>query len=252
MLRLDNVEPKALKCKLTDNESCEVESMDAAATRPFIFTTIGKKYLMGLTGLVWAGFVLSHMAGNMLIFVSGDLYNKYGHGIVTSGILIPAEIVLVLAFLTHVALAINLTIENRRAGGGSRYAVTPKGEKKATLASRTMAVQGSLILVFIILHISTFKYGTYYETTVNGVVMRDLHRLIVEIFHQPGYIAWYALCLVLLGFHLSHGVGSTFQSLGLKNEKYAPLIKKISCGYGLIVALGFLSQPFYVYFIAGQ
>lgn len=226
--------------------------MEVAASRPFIFTTIGKKYLMAFTGLIWAGFVLTHMAGNLLILVSADAYNKYGHGIITSGILIPAEIVLVLAFITHVALAINLTIENRKSGGGNRYAVTAKGTKKATLASRTMAVQGSLILVFVILHIATFKYGTYYETTVNGVVMRDLHRLIVEVFHQPGYLAWYIVCLILLGFHLSHGVGSIFQSLGLRNDKYGPLISKASCAYGLIVALGFLSQPIYVYFLAGQ
>ncbi len=224
--------------------------MEATAERPFILTSIGKKYLMGITGLVWAGFVLTHMAGNMLIFISPDAYNKYGHGIVSSGILIPAELVLVLSLITHVGLAIRLTLENK-AAKGSRYAVAAKGEKAVSLASRTMAVQGSLILGFIISHISTFKYGTYYETIVDGVKMRDLNRLIVEIFHQPGFVAWYVVCLILLGFHLSHGVGSIFQSFGLKNQKYAPLIKKISCAYGIIVALGFLSQPIYVYFIAG-
>jgi succinate dehydrogenase / fumarate reductase cytochrome b subunit len=224
--------------------------MEAIATRPFYRTSIGKKYIMGLTGLIWAGFVLSHMAGNMLILVSADAYNRYGHGIVTSGILIPAEIILVLALITHVAMAILLTIENRKARG-HRYAVTPKGDKGGTLASRTMAIQGSLILVFVIYHIITFKYGTVYETTVNGVAMRDLHRLIVEVFHQPGYVVWYTVCLIILGFHLKHGVGSTFQSLGLKNDHYAPIIHKASIAYGVIVALGFLSQPFYVYFIAG-
>jgi succinate dehydrogenase / fumarate reductase cytochrome b subunit len=149
-------------------------------------------------------------------------------------------------------MAISLTLENRRAGGGgNRYAVLPGGVKRASLASRTMAAQGSLILVFIILHITTFKYGQYYETTVNGVQMRDLHRLVVEIFQQPGYVVWYVVCLVLLGFHLSHGVGSIFQSFGLKNDHYGPMIKKLSLGYGLFVFLGFLSQPLYVYFFAG-
>lgn len=229
-----------------------MSSLIAAVERPFFLTTIGKKYLMGLTGLIWAGFVLSHMAGNLLILVSADAYNKYGHAIVSNSlILYPAEIVLVLALITHVTLAIMLTVENRKASGGSRYAVTPRGSKRATLASRTMAVQGSLILVFIILHILTFKYGQYYETTVDGVPMRDLHRLIVEVFQQPGYVAWYVVCLILLGFHLSHGVGSVFQSFGIKNDHYAPMIKKLSIAYAVIVALGFLSQPIYVYFFAG-
>ena len=252
MLRLD----KALY--LNQNENCLIikkskgPAMSVALARPFFLTTIGKKYLMGLTGLVWAGFVLTHMLGNLLIFVSADAYNKYGHGIVTSGILIPAEIVIVLALLVHVTMAILLTIENRKAGGGgNRYAMLPNGPKKASLASRTMALQGSLILAFIILHIITFKYGQYYETTVNGVQMRDLHRLIVEVFQQPGYVAWYVVCLILLGFHLSHGVGSIFQSFGMKNDHYAPMIKKISVTYGILVFLGFLSQPLYVYFFAG-
>ncbi len=225
--------------------------MEAMASRPFYRTSIGKKHIMGISAAIWAGFVLTHMAGNMLILVSAGAYNKYGHTLVNSGILIPAEIVLVLALLTHVVMAIVLTVENRRARGNQRYAVTPKGEKGGSLASRTMAIQGSIILAFLIYHIITFKYGPVYQTTVEGVVMRDLHRLILEVFHQPIYVAWYTVCLILLGFHLKHGVASTFQSLGFKNDHYAPIIQKLSVAYGVIVALGFLSQPFYVYFIAG-
>jgi len=147
-------------------------------------------------------------------------------------------------------MAVLLTIENRRARGEQQYAVTPKGPKGGTLASRTMAIQGSLILAFIILHLATFKYGTYYETTVNGVAMRDLHRLVVEVFQNPGYVVWYVVSLVVLGFHLRHGVGSIFQSFGFKNDHYAPLIYITSIAYGIIVALGFIAQPLYVYFIA--
>lgn len=206
---------------------------------------------MGFTGLIWVGFVLAHMAGNLLILVSADAYNKYGHAIVTNPLLPAAEAVLVLCLLIHVYTAISLTIENRKAHGGSRYAMQASGEKRSTLASRTMAVQGSLILVFVILHLITFKYGQHYETTVDGVVMRDLHRLIVEVFQQPGYIAWYLLCLILLGFHLSHGFGSVFQSFGIKNDHTAPAIRKLSIGYAVIVTLGFIVQPLYVYFLAG-
>lgn len=214
----------------------------------FLGSTVGKKYIMGITGLIWAGFVLAHMAGNLLIFVSSDAYNTYGHALTSGNLIYVAETVLVLALITHVFCAISLTKNNREAKQ-SRYAVAAKGQKRVSLASRTMAVQGSLILAFVILHIITFKYGTYYETTVNGVVMRDLARLMVEVFQSPAYVIWYLVCLILLGFHLTHGVGSTFQSLGLMNGSYREGLRKLSLTYGVIVALGFIAQPLYLFII---
>lgn len=212
----------------------------------FLGSTVGKKYLMGITGLVWAGFVLAHMAGNLLIFVSPDAYNSYGHALTSGNLIYIAETVLILALIAHVSLAINLTATNR-AAKGTKYAVSASGAKKVSLASRTMAVQGSLILLFIILHLITFKYGTHYETTVNGVVMRDLARLMEEVFQNSTYVIWYVFCLILLGFHLSHGVGSTFQSLGLMEGTYRNLWTKLSYLYAVIVALGFIAQPLYLF-----
>jgi succinate dehydrogenase / fumarate reductase cytochrome b subunit len=86
---------------------------------------------------------------------------------------------------------------------------------------------------------------------VNGVPMRDLHRLMVEVFKQPAYVLWYVISLVLLGFHLSHGFGSVFQSFGLREEKFGNSIKKLSWAYAIVVALGFLSQPIYIFFFVG-
>lgn len=226
--------------------------MTAAVARPLPLTSIGKKYIMAVSGFVWAGFIFGHMAGNLLIFVSPEAYNAYGHAIVSNKILLyGTEIALVGALIVHVAMAILITKENRSARP-QRYAMTPNGSKGVSLASKTMGIQGSVVLAFIILHLNTFKFGDYYETTVNGVVMRDLHRLMVEVFQQPGYLAWYFVSLVLLGFHLSHGIGSIFQSLGIKNERMAPLIKKISLIYAIVVAGGFLSQPLYVFLMAGR
>lgn len=221
-----------------------------APVRPFFLTSIGKKYLMGLTGLIWAGFVFGHMAGNMLMFVSPNMYNAYGHAITAGKMIYVIEAVLILSLLIHVGCALKLTLENRAARGGQRYAVRSRGDKGGTWASRTMAVQGSVILAFVILHIATFKYGTYYETTVDGVVMRDLHRLLIEVFQQPGYVVWYLVALVLLGFHLSHGIGSLFQSLGLKNERTEKWIGRASVVYGIVVAGGFLAQPIYIFLSA--
>ena len=224
--------------------------MSATIEQPYFLTSVGKKMIMGITGLVWAGFVLTHMAGNLLILVSPEAYNAYGHAITSGMIIYPAEAILVLAFLIHVACAFSLVRANLSARGGQRYAQPSNGEKAVTVASKTMAIHGSVILAFIISHIATFKYGTYYETTVNGVVMRDLHRLVVEVFKQPGFLAWYVVSLILLGFHLSHGIGSTLQSLGIRNDRMASTIRKTSVAYGLIVAVGFLVQPLYVFIFA--
>ncbi len=215
----------------------------------FLKSTVGRKYVMGITGLVWMGFVLTHMAGNMLIFVSADLYNAYGHAIVSNKpLLYGAEAVLVLALIVHVATAISLTIQNRKARK-TRYTMESNGEKGATTASKTMAVQGSVILAFIILHLATFKYGTHYDTMVDGVKMRDLHKLIIEIFQKPGYVFWYVISLALLMFHLSHGAHSIFQSFGVLERKMQKNLKKMAWAYAIIVAGGFLSQPIYVFLL---
>ncbi|AGH94239.1 succinate dehydrogenase cytochrome b subunit [Pseudobdellovibrio exovorus] len=214
----------------------------------FLKSTVGRKYLMGLTGLVWMGFIFGHMAGNMLIFVSADAFNAYGHAIVSNKLLLyGTEAVLSAAILVHIVTAISLTIENRKSKG-SRYAVAPNKQKAPVLASRFMAAQGSAILAFIIIHLITFKYGQYYETTVNGVVMRDLHKLVVESFQVPAYTVWYLVALVLLFFHLSHGAASIFQSFGFLERKMQSGIKKFAWAYAIVVAGGFISQPLYVFF----
>ena len=213
----------------------------------FFKSTVGRKYLMGATGLVWLGFIFGHMAGNMLILVSADAYNAYGHAIVSNKpLLYGAEAVLVLTLIVHVATAISLTIQNRKARN-TRYAMEPNGEKGASTASKTMAVQGSIVLAFIILHLATFKYGTHYDTMVDGVKMRDLHKLIIEIFQKPGYVFWYVISLALLMFHLSHGAHSIFQSFGVLERKMQKNLKKLAWTYAIVVAGGFLSQPIYVF-----
>lgn len=217
----------------------------------FCTSTVGKKYLMGISALVWTGFVAGHMAGNMLIFLGPDAYNSYGHAITSGSLIYVIEAILLLALTTHVFLATSLTLQNRRARPGS-YAMSAPTQKRSTLASRTMAVHGSIILVFIILHLATFKYGPNvsegYTTTVNGVPMRDLARLMFEVFAQPGYVAWYIVALILLGFHLRHGVSSMFQSFGLLHPTYQKPIKALGIIYGAVVALGFISQPVYIFF----
>ncbi len=226
----------------------ELSSRRVTVFLKFCTSTVGKKYLMGISGLVWAGFVFTHMAGNLLVFISPEAYNSYGHAITSGGIIYFIESLLLFALLAHVFLAVNLTLQNRGARP-SGYAVAAPAQKAASFGSKTMAVHGTIILIFVIMHLITFKYGTYYETNVNGVAMRDLFRLMVEVFAQPAYVAWYLVALVLLGVHLRHGVSSIFHSFGLLHPSYQRPIKILGNIYGFVVAVGFISQPVYIFLV---
>lgn len=211
-------------------------------------STIGSKSLVGVTGLGLSLFVLAHMAGNLLMFVSPKAYNLYGHALVTNPLIYAAEAGLILIFAIHVVKALLLTWQNH-VSRPQKYAVTGSGDKATSIVTKTMWMQGLVILVFVILHLNTFKFGQVYEIEYDGLVVRDLHRLVVEVFQQPGYVVGYIIALFALGLHLCHGVGSAFQTLGINHPKYTPMIKKISLGYGLVVAGGFISQPLYVFLV---
>jgi succinate dehydrogenase / fumarate reductase cytochrome b subunit len=191
------------------------------------------------------------MAGNLLLFCGPETYNEYSYKLVHNPLLLPAEIGLLLAFVLHVYLACKLTLENRAArplapanGGGS-------GEKAARFGSKSMILTGILVFVFVILHLITFKWGTYYEATYGGTEMRDLYRLAVEKFSSPLYVGWYLFSLVILGIHLSHGFSATFQSLGFNSVRRCG-VKKVGYAFAAIVAFGFISQPIYLFLTGGK
>lgn len=217
----------------------------------YLASAIGRKQLMAVTGIAWSLFVLSHMAGNLLILFSAEAYNKYSHALVTNPFIYVAEAGLVLTLLLHILNGLKLTFENWGARP-SKYAMTPVGDKAPRFQSKWMAFHGSLILVFVVLHLITFKYGTHYSINYNGVEMRDIHRLVIEVFNQPLYVAFYLVCLVAVGLHLSHGFYSSFASLGLYHPRYSPMLSKFGYVYAVVIAAGFIVQPLYVYFIAGR
>lgn len=212
-------------------------------------STIGQKQLMALSGLVWSGFVFTHMLGNLLIFVSPQKYNEYGHAIVSNPALYLAEGFLILTLLAHIIKGIAVTIRNRRA-----RPVTPavglSGEKNSSFAVKTMIYQGVIIAVFVVLHLLTFKFGPHYSVDYGKGEIRDLYRLILEVFQQPVYVAGYFLCMIVLGLHLSHGFYSSVQTLGIHHPKYNPAIKIVGHVYALAVSAGFAAQPIYVFLFA--
>lgn len=215
-------------------------------SKGFFFSSIGRKYLMGLTGLALSGFVLTHMAGNLLMFCGAESYNKYGHAMVNNPAIYFIEAGLVFVFLVHIISAISLTRQNKAARPVA-YAATGGGDKDATLAAKTMVHTGMVTLIFVVYHLITFKFGPVYWVTYDGVEMRDLARLLNEVFSSPGYVAGYVFCMIILCMHLMHGFSSAFQSLGINHPKYTPLIKKAGVAFALIVSLGFISQPLYVF-----
>lgn len=214
----------------------------------WLCSTIGSKQLVGITGLGLSGFLFTHMLGNMLILVGPEAYNKYSHALITNPLILVAEVGLLAMFVAHLFLASRISIANWRARE-SQYAVLPNGPKGTPWSKRTLWAQGLVILVFLILHLITFKYGQHYTAVYGGIEMRDLHKLVIGVFSQTGYVIWYCVALVILFFHLWHGFGSAFQTIGINHPRYQRAIHCLSTGYAVIVAAGFLSQPLYVYFL---
>ncbi len=204
---------------------------------------------MGISGLVWTGFAAGHMLGNLTMFGGPEMYNSYGHAIVSNKPLLwGTEAILILALLTHVIMGILLTKQNRQARE-QKYAMPTNGNKAAEFASKSMIYHGIALLGFIIWHLLTFKFGEHYEVTYDGVLMRDLFTLMVEKFNQPLYVVGYVLLMGTVGVHLSHGFSSSFQSLGFNHPKYSPMLRKASIAFASVVAVGFLSQPIYIYLV---
>jgi len=214
----------------------------------FFFTSVGKKQIVALTGLGMSGFIVTHVAANMMLLFSPQAYNEYSHKLVTNPLLPIAEWGLVLMLVVHVWYAVNLVLANRAARTVGYYQRPNSDGKGSSFAVRTAILSGLLLFAFLVLHLITFKYGTYYTTQYNGVEMRDLYRLVAEKFHEPGYVVWYVFSMVVLGLHLRHGISSVFQSLGATGVRQ-PLVQRIGLVFAVLVAGGFISQP--LYFILG-
>jgi len=199
-----------------------------------LFSPIGRKLGMALTGLILYGFLIGHLSGNMLLLQKdgGQAFNAYSEFLVNHPLLIPVELFLLAVFILHIYLAIAVTLENRRARSAGYQMLRTVGGR--SWASSSMIYSGLLILIYVVLHLKTFKYGDRDDGT--------LYDLVVSTFQQPGYMLWYVLAMVVLGFHLWHAFQSAFQTLSLRFQK----VKLLGLILGLILALGFGFLPIYV------
>lgn len=225
--------------------------MTTQAFKISLASTIVKKIVMAITGLFLVIFVTIHMLGNLsFLFGGSDAFNLYSYRLMSLGpLLYLVELVLLGAFLAHALSGISVYLVNKKARPSNyRVLKSTGGASKQTLYSRSMILTGVILLVFTVIHLISFKYGTYYETSVNGVAMRDLYRLVEEKFQDPLYAFGYVAVMLLLFSHLRHGFWSAFQSLGTNHPRYSNQIYAIGLLVGLVVAFGFIAVPLQVYF----
>ena len=217
----------------------------------FFFVSIAQKYLMGITGLGLAIFVLLHMLGNLLIFAGPKAYNLYAHRLVDSGWILIFEAGLLALFVLHIVLAVFLSFKNRKARGGGKYFFPARGLKATSYRQKSLLAQGAVVLVFVILHLITFKFGAHYEVSYeDGRPVRDIFRLVEESFQNPVTVIWYIAALLILSVHLLHGLSSSLKSLGLEHPRFDPYMEKACGAYAVIVTAGYISLPLYLFFKA--
>ena len=209
-------------------------------------TSVGTKLLLGLTGLALVGFLIFHLAGNLLLFWGPEKYNEHAHALISNPLVIPAELGLLALFLLH-AVKAGLNFVGNRAARPRGYALKKwaGGSSRKTLSSTTMIVSGLVVAVFVVLHLITFKYGPYYASPEPGV--RDLYRLLVEVFQSPGYVVVYVICMLIVGMHLRHGIGSAIQSLGLMPAGLTRAVLTAGAVTAVLIAAGFMLIPIWVY-----
>ena len=209
-------------------------------------TSVGTKVLIAFTGLALFGFLIAHLAGNLLVLTGPDAFNAYSHKLISNPLIYAAEAGLAAVFLLHIWKTVTNFFRNT-AARPARYAVKkPAGHtSRKTLSSSTMIVSGTTILIFLILHLKTFKFGAYYDAAEPGV--RDLYRLTLGVFHKPGYVVWYVIAMVLVGMHLRHGITSALQSLGAIPPGMTRKVLTAGAVVAALIAGGFAFIPVWVY-----
>ena len=212
-------------------------------------SSLGKKYIMALSGFALSIFIVLHLVGNLMVFLGPEGVNAYGNFLQSvPELLWPARTFLILVVILHFTSAAKLTLENlgSRPTAYSEYDVVA-----ANYAARTMIVSGFIVLFFLIYHLLHFTieapainlssedFRTF--TTLNG--QHDIYRMVIVGFQQPIVSAFYVLGIGLLCAHLSHGLSSMFQSMGWKNKFYGKFLDPFAIVAAVVIFLGYCSIP---------
>jgi len=215
------------------------------------YSSLTKKYVMSLAGLFLLSFLLVHLTINLLILFdeSRGLFNEAAHFMGTNPLIQTFQWVLFGGFIIHMIFGLILQIQN--------WIARPKGYKKKSsseenLLSKFMIHTGIVIGVFLFIHLSDFFLlkiqGLVPELVTEHGVTEDMGILVIEKFQSGGYVLFYVIALLFLGFHLDHAFQSALQSLGLNHPKYTPFFKGFSRFLAIVITLGFISIPLFIYF----
>lgn len=205
----------------------------------FITSSIGKKYIMAVTGLGFCMFLAGHLAGNLTLYAGKEAFNTYAERLHALGPIVTlAEIGLLVFAVLHISTGVILFFQNFLARP-ERYAVNRKAGGR-TIGSATMPYTGILLLSFVIMHLLNFHFVDKTDRTI--------FRIVADTFSNPVYVGLYVTAMITAAFHVSHGFWSAFQSFGLNHPEYMPMIRRIGILFSLAVGAGFGLIPFYISF----
>lgn len=213
-------------------------------------SSLGKKLMMALTGLFLILFITVHLIGNLQLMKSdgGKAFNVYAAFMTSNPLIKTVSYGNYAIILIHALWAGLLTYNNRKARGAQGYAIT---NKATTLSARNMGVLGSIILIFIVLHMKQFWWvmhnGPINHVEYDGTDYKDLYATVAYAYTSIGVVIFYVVCMAVLGFHLWHGFASAFQTMGLNHKKYNPLISFVGKAYAIIVPALFALIPIWMY-----
>lgn len=212
-------------------------------------SSIGKKLIMGLTGLFLISFLVVHCFLNCFVFIpdGGLTFNIGAHFMATNWLIRAMEIVLMAGLLLHIVQGARLTFQNQ-AARPVKYAYND-GNANSKWYSRSMGLLGTLLLIFLVVHLSQFWTVSRFTgiPTVDANGHEDLYAVMKETFSNIGWVILYVLSMISLGYHLLHGFASTFQTMGWNHKKYTPIIKAIGVGFSIIIPLLFAAMPVWIY-----
>lgn len=210
-------------------------------SKGFLKSSIGKKVLMGLTGLFLISFLIVHVGINALIFVndSGATFNAGAHFMAHNIVIRVLEIGLFAGLILHIVQSLILTLENKKARPVGYAKVD--GAANSSWYSRSMGILGSLLLIFLVVHLANFWVPTKVAVFANEE--HNTFENLKVVFAEWYFVAIYMVGVIALCYHLLHGFQSAFQSLGLNHKKYTPAIKKLGVWFSIIVCLLFAAMP---------
>ena len=221
----------------------------------YIQSTIFRKVLSAITGLFLVSFLVGHLAGNLQLFIPGidgqTQFNKYALFMTTNPVVKILSIITYTSILIHIFLTLYLAWQSKQARPIA-YAVS-SGSSNSTWSSNNMAILGTALFIFIIIHLRSFWYEMHfgdipYQYLNDGTKLKDLYLITTSAFNNPIYTLFYVFSMAALALHLKHGLESALQTIGLKFPNYEVALKFITTFIALAIPATFASIPIYLFF----